>query len=479
MADEGAQVELVEALDSAETTTSIIEIEGASNLQEQAVGLIERIPDLLSLDALIQIAVICFFSFISSLYAVFLRRKFVKYTDGLDIKETRKFGKTFINGLRRIILPASISLLLFVCSQIAQLNNWPSGILSIASGLSFAWLAVTFASSFIESKAISKWVAIIVWGIAALYIMGWWEGTISLLESVNFSLGQERMSLLMVIKGSFFFVCFLWVAVVLSRAAEKKIRSLEELTPSLKVLFSKILKISLICIAFLLGLNAIGVDLTSFAIFGGAIGVGIGFGLQKVVSNFISGILLLMDRSIKPGDVIAIGNGANKTYGWVNTLGARYVSIIQRDGKEHLIPNELLITDQVENWSFSNNDIRVHIPIGVSYKSDVRKAMDLCLEAAQEETRVKQFPEPVVRVCGFGDSSVNVEIRVWISDPVNGIGNIRSSVLLSVWDKFRENGIEIPYPQRDIHIRSLDNPIKEAIKAELKQELKQELQGGT
>ena len=157
------------------------------------------------------------------------------------------------------------------------------------------------------------------------------------------------------------------------------------------------------------------------------------------------------------------------------SLGARYVSIIRRDGKEHLIPNELLITEKVENWSFSNNDIRLHISVGVSYNADVRHALDLCLEAAEEESRIKKFPEPVVRITGFGDSSVDLEIRGWINDPVNGLGNIKSAVLLKVWDKFQEHGVEIPYPQRDLHLKSIPKDMLHGIKEQLKAELKTEL----
>ena len=230
-----------------------------------------------------------------------------------------------------------------------------------------------------------------------------------------------------------------------------------ELTPALRVLMVKLVKIVLFTVAFLLGLDALGVDLTAFAVFSGAVGVGLGFGLQKVISNFISGIILLTDRSIKPGDIIAIDD----TYGWVNALGTRYISVITRDGKEHLIPNELLITERVENWSFTNNNVRVRVPIGVSYKEDPHKVQELILQAVDESPRVLKKPEPRCLLTDFGDSSVNFELRFWIDDPINGIGNIKSEVLLKVWDQFKEHGIEIPFPQRDIHIRS-DDTKKEA-----------------
>jgi len=223
------------------------------------------------------------------------------------------------------------------------------------------------------------------------------------------------------------------------------------LSPSMRVLFGKLTHTVLVALAVLAGLNAVGVDLTALTVLGGAIGLGLGFGLQKVISNFVSGIILLADRSIKPGDVIVVGN----TYGWVKQLSARYVSLVTRDGKEHLVPNELLITERVENWSYSDNNVRVRVPIGISYNSDVRRAIELVLEAAGESPRVLKSPSPNCLLTGFGDSSVDLELRLWINDPEEGVGNVQSDVLLRVWDKFHENGIEIPFPQRDVHIKSV------------------------
>lgn len=221
------------------------------------------------------------------------------------------------------------------------------------------------------------------------------------------------------------------------------------------MLFGKLLKIVLFTIAILAGLNTLGIDLTALTVFGGAVGVGLGFGLQKVVSNFVSGLILLLDKSVKPGDVIAIGN----TYGWINSLSGRYVSILTRDGTEHLIPNEELITQRVENWSYSNNLVRQRVPVGISYRSDPHQAMALCLPAAAETKRVLSNPAPVCLLTGFGDNAVDLELRFWINDPSQGVGNVKSAVLLNVWDKFKEQGIEIPFPQRDLHLKSVEGAI--------------------
>lgn len=454
---------------------ALIEIEAKIDIQEHAETIIETTQSILSTDYIWQLGVILCCLILAYGFAQRLRASFIAHVEGLDFKATRKIGQTLIDGIPKVVLPAVMSFFFYVAAKGFQFYELKNNALMIASSLSFAWLAVSYISSFIHSQMLRKWVATLVLVVLCLRIVGWWDGTVTMLESVQFGLNANRISLMAIIKGVLYFLFFLWLARVVSSAGEKQIKSLDDLTPSLKVLFSKLLKISLIFFAVLLGLNAVGVDLSSFAIFGGAIGVGLGFGLQKVVSNFISGIILLLDRSIKPGDVIAVGTGADATFGWVNTLGARYVSVIRRDGKEHLIPNELLITEKVENWSFSNNDIRLSIPVGVSYDADVRLAMELCLKAAQEEPRVKKFPEPVIRVLGFGDSSVDLEVRGWINDPVNGVGNIRSDILLSIWDKFHEHDIEIPYPQRDLHVRSMPDQIMDKMKDDLRKEILAEL----
>jgi len=315
-----------------------------------------------------------------------------------------------------------------------------------------AWIAIRLITQFVRDEVWARFIAILVWGIAALNILELLDPTLALLDSLALSIGRIRISALTVIEGIFYLVLLLWIASLAARVLESRISKLPNLTPSVQVLFSKLLKIALFSIAILIAINSVGIDLTAFAVFGGALGVGIGFGLQKIVSNFISGIILLMDKSIKPGDTIGVAG----TYGWIQSLGARYVSVITRDGIEHLIPNEELIVTRVENWSFSGKRIRLRVPVGISYNSDPRKAMALCIEATEGIERIIEYPKPVCQLTEFGDSSVNLEIRFWIRDPQNGTGNVKTQVLLGVWDRFQEHGIEIPFPQRDLHIRSVD-----------------------
>ena len=245
-------------------------------------------------------------------------------------------------------------------------------------------------------------------------------------------------------------MALLWLAGALSRVAEHRLDNSKSLSPSARVLLGKFIKVMLILIAVLAALESIGIDLTALAVFGGAIGLGIGFGLQKVISNLISGVILLMDKSVKPGDVIAI----NDTFGWINRLSARYVSVITRDGIEHLIPNEDLISQRVENWSYSDSLIRLKLPIGVSYDSDVPLAMKLAVDAAQDVERVLKSPAPVCRLMNFGSDAVDLELRIWINDPQKGVANVQSDVLLNVWNLYHEQGVEFPFAQRDLHIKS-------------------------
>ena len=209
--------------------------------------------------------------------------------------------------------------------------------------------------------------------------------------------------------------------------------------------------------AFLLAMSEAGLNLATLTVFGGALGVGIGFGLQKIVSNFISGFILLGDRSIRPGDVISIGN----TYGWVRELRARYIVVRNRDGVETLIPNENLVTTDVINWSYSDRHVRVKIPVQISYADDPEQAMAILEAAATANSRVLKNPEPAVRLLKFADSGIELELRVWLLDPQEGVGNVRSDINLAIWRGFKEAGITIPYPQRDVHLRHVDGQAAE------------------
>ncbi|WP_235903630.1 mechanosensitive ion channel family protein [Pontixanthobacter luteolus] len=280
-------------------------------------------------------------------------------------------------------------------------------------------------------------------------------GMVDTLDAMAFSIGDMRISMwdvLIVVGVIFLVIAMAWAA---SRLVSMLLKRMTKLDNTQRLLSEKISTIVIWGAAFFLGIDLLGIDLTALAVFSGAFGLAIGFGLQKTFGNLIAGIILLMDKSIKPGDVIAVADQAgNSTFGQIRKIGIRAVSITTRDQKEYLIPNENLMVNQVENWSYSSRNVRMQIPVGVSYNCDIKKAEQLMLEAAKNTSRVLKSPPPTCWLDGYGDSSVDFIIHCWIKDPEAGIGNIKSEVLKTLWDLFQENGIEIPFPQRDLNLRS-------------------------
>jgi len=291
----------------------------------------------------------------------------------------------------------------------------------------------------------------IIWLLAFLNVLNLLDSTIRMLDKIAFNYGDTHFSLLIIIKSAFAILLAIWFASKLADLIQHKISKSQKLNASVKLLLNKTTKIILLIIGALIALNIIGIKLTAFAVLGGAIGVGIGFGLQKIVSNFISGFLLLLDKSIKPGDVIEI----DQTFGVIQSMSTRYVTVLTIDGKEHLIPNEDLITQKVINWSHTNKLIRLNVDVGVSYNTDIPKAMDLITEATKKATRLYKFRQPKALITDFGNSSIDLRVVFWIKDPEAGIDNIKSDVRFEIWKTFKENNIEIPFPQNDVYIKSM------------------------
>ena len=268
------------------------------------------------------------------------------------------------------------------------------------------------------------------------------------LDSFAIVIGGLRVTPLLVLKTSVLLMLTLWVANAASDFLDRRVRSTADLTPSIQVLIGKLIRLLLITFAIIIVLSTVGIDFSALAFFSGAVGVGLGFGLQKIISNLVSGIILLADKSIKPGDVISVG----ENFGWVDSMGARYTSIVTRDGREFLIPNEDFVTQRVINWSYSNDEVRLDVPFGVSYASDPHKVCALAVDAAKSVARVLVSPQPVCHLKAFGELSLNFILRFWIRDPVDGITNVSGKVLLALWDAFKREGIEIPYPVREVRI---------------------------
>ncbi|WP_370254438.1 mechanosensitive ion channel family protein [Nioella sp.] len=353
--------------------------------------------------------------------------------------------------IHRRLMGIFFVILIWLAVWIMREVTWPSRsyLLGIIARLATAWLVVTFATRFVHSPVMRTILRYGAWTYVTLTILNLTDEAGTLLDSVGFELGDGvRLSLLLLVQGFVLVSALMIGARFLSKTTATRIQRNEDISPSMRVLVVKAVQVLLYGAALFLGLNAVGVDLTGLAFLSGAIGVGLGFGLQKVVSNLVSGIIILLDKSIKPGDVISLGD----TFGWINTLGARYASVVTRDGKEYLIPNEDLITNQVVNWSHSDAFVRLDINFGTSYTDDPHKVRKLAIDAARKVTRVLESKPPVCHIVGFGDSSVDYVLRFWIEDPTEGLTNIRGNVFLALWDTFHENGISIPFPQREVRM---------------------------
>lgn len=286
------------------------------------------------------------------------------------------------------------------------------------------------------------------------------------LDTIAIEVGQMRVSLFDALLVVTVILLVITAAMLLNRIGHRLIRKISHFDDTQKLLSEKLLTILVWAAAFFIGIDVLGIDLTALAFFGGAFGLAIGFGLQKTFGNLIAGIILLMDKSIKPGDVIAVTDMAgNETFGQIRKIGIRAVSVTTRDEREYLIPNENLMINQVENWSYSSKRVRMQVRVGVSYSADMTLAEQLMLEAATACKRVLKQPAPSVWMNEYGDNSVNFTIHCWIVDPEEGIGNVRSDVLTRLWWLFKQHDIEIPFPQRDINLR--DNAQVQALIAAL------------
>ncbi|KAG1700405.1 Miniconductance mechanosensitive channel MscM [Nymphon striatum] len=268
-----------------------------------------------------------------------------------------------------------LSVQLWIGYLVLRSITWPSNsyIIRVMTGLATTWFIISFFSRLIKNRFISRLIALVAWVFAALYILGLLPRARTALDSAAITMGGARISILSIIESGVLLVTFVWLAMLASSFITNSLAKNEDISPSVKVLLSKVLRFFLLCLAVIFSLSAVGIDFTALAVFSGAVGIGVGLGLQKIVSNFLSGIILLLDKSIKPGDVIEIDTVSGSTYGWVQHLGARYTAVRTRDGTETLIPNEVFIDSPVTNWTHTNKSVRRKLPIGVSYDTDVEK----------------------------------------------------------------------------------------------------------
>lgn len=395
---------------------------------------------------ILQVVILLVVRVTGSLLGQWLRRTIRDRLDGYII-QYRHIASVIHRAIDLLPLLTSIFLLWVVIAAVEG-SGLQTFLMRLVLSLSTAWAVIQLATSVILDRFWSRLIAVSAWTLAALNIVGLLDETLALLESIGFKLGDVHLTLLSIVKAIILLMILLRVVYWLSTRMEQRLNQISELTPSSRLMIVKGINIALLFLVILVALNSVGIDLTALAVFSGAVGVGVGFGLQKVVANFVSGIILLSDKSIKPGDVIEHGN----VYGWVNKMGGRCVSVITRDEKEYLIPNEALVTNDVVNWSYSSNRIRIKADVGISYKADPHQAMDLIARSLDGLNRVLKDPAPKCLLMGFGDSAVDLQLRFWIEDPQNGVANITSKALLRVWDTLKANNIEIPFPQRDVHL---------------------------
>jgi small-conductance mechanosensitive channel len=342
------------------------------------------------------------------------------------------------------------AILMGIISLTAQHLKWNHSIIYATVDLLWAWVIIQLGTGLLIRPAWAKFFAILIMAVAAMNMLGVLRPAITMLDQVGFKVGDGRLSLWIVIKAAIMLGIFLPLSSWLCQILQHRIEHFSRLSPRVQVLLVKLIKAGLYSGAILLALDSVGFDFKLLALFSGAVGLGVGFGLQKVVSNLVSGVIILMDNSIRPGDVIEVGG----VFGWIESLHSRFISMITRDGTSFLIPNDELITNKVINWSFTGRGIRLKIPVGISYTSNVHEAMALMQAAAAEFPRVLEDPKPAARLVGFGDSAINLDLRIWIKDPEKGVTNIKSEVQLRIWDLFKQNGIEFPFPQHDLHIKT-------------------------
>ena len=441
-----------------EGESALQELIGADDLTTRGQQILQWIQEnLLAIDVAIQLGVILAALIPAALFGPQLKKLITS-----QVAPRAPYGvlRRGANAFAHIATPIALYLILQAAVMVLGSLGQSSALVQAGVSLLTAWIVIRLVTLVIRSPFWSKVAFYIAWPIAALDAFGVLGGVIEQLDAFSFEIGANEMgqvetfSALDAVRTLIVFGALFWVASFVNGFLKSRISAVDELTPSLQALLVKILDILVPIIALLIALQIVGFNLATLTIFGGAVGLGIGLGLQRTISNFFAGFTLIADKSIKPGDVIEVG----ETFGWVTQMNARYVSVRTRDGTAHLVPNDKFIEDGVVNWSHQDRVVRLHAPFGVSYATkDLRAVKKMAEEEAVKVDRVLKAPAPMCNVMEFGDSSVNFDLRFWISDPANGLANVRSQVFLALWDRLHEMGVEIPFPQRDLHLRSVSD----------------------
>ncbi len=382
----------------------------------------------------------------------------------IDLTSLASAWPTPLRLLMRVLVGnasiAVFAVLMTLARVVLLTSTWPSRsyLLAIAAKLAFAWLLIHLVTSVIRNAFIVRLVSLSAWLVAALSILGELEPTLEALDSVAIVLSGLRLTPLLLIKLAVLMAVALWLTNIASNFVESRITRSSDLTPSIQVLLIKIIRFTLVIFAVALVMSAVGINLSALAIFSGAAGVGIGFGLQKIVANFISGIILLADKSVKPGDLVTIGDNTGR----ISAMNTRYISVAAGDGREFLIPNEDLVTQKVTNWTYTDKNTLVKVNFGTNYDADPRLVCKLATDVATTAPRAIKGKPPNCILTEFTEAGMKFSLTFWIADP-DGMDNVKSEVMLSLWDVFKREGIRVPYPVREIRVRGGVLPIETTV----------------
>ncbi len=364
-------------------------------------------------------------------------------------------SKILKDGLARILFPLCSIILIGIAQTITSLF-FTQGILLLGQKLLIALLIIRVSVYLVRYltnqnsiiRSLENVISIIIWILFLLQISGILPQIVDALDNITFKIGAQKLSLLVMIQAVFAIFIAILVAMTISKFIENKLLKTSQLDPNARVMLGKVFRIFLYFVAVVVSLSSIGINLTFLSVLGGAFGVGLAFGLQKIASNYVCGFIILMDKSIHIGDILLVG----EHYGVVTLIRSRYTVLRKLDGIEVIIPNETLISENIINHSFSDRKARISIEVQISYKSSVDKAFEIMLNAAKSEKRVLKDPEPATYLRGFGDSGIDLLLSFYIVDPEEGSWGLKSDINRKIWKKFQEEGIEIPYPYRTVEI---------------------------
>ena len=355
-----------------------------------------------------------------------------------------------------LLTPFLSAVFLHVAMVLATKRGWPAAVIELSQHFVEAWLVIQVFATILFPPGWTKRVTMVVAGIFLLEVLGLLDPVLSYMDKLALTFQNNRVSALEILKAIVLLAVMLPLINKLCNLLESGLARVEEIKPRVLVLLSKLTKVALYTVAIFSAMDLVGINLQMLTVFSGAMGLGVGFGLQKVVSNLVSGVILLLDNSIKPGDVIEVSG----VYGWVETMNARFACMLTRDGKSFLIPNDDLISGKVVNWSYTGPTVRLKVPVGIAYTANLKLAMVLMLKACENHERVLKSPDPTVLIKEFGDSGIVLELRLWTMNPEKGVSNLISDIQMAIWELFTQKGIELSSPQREVKVKE---PVRVAV----------------